>query len=239
MKYFICFTLRANISASDYFRKWVSEDQLEIRSLITASVRSIFRTDMQYYNQRWNVCRNYNKYKSWWYVAKLEYIFKYFHAFSKFYESVRRGDLKNKEKPFPSRTSLNFKIRVHWTLGDPKGGSAPLPSPVPKKRGGVREGSLSRNWPLCEWNIYDRRTHSAFKIRSSTSLKMKLEYHDHFNNSWPYKIPYQERILSSLDDVLSFACSNLPLTKMARKMETLRNGEKYHLGKKVVTCQES
>lgn len=151
---------------------------------------------------------------------------------------MRRGHLKKKEKPFPSRTSLNFKIRVHWTLGDLKGGSAPLPSPVPKKKRGVREGSLSRNWPLCEWNIYDRRTHSAFKKRSSTSLKMKLEYHDHFNNSWPYKIPYQERILSSLDDVLSLACSNLPLTKMARKMETLRNGEKYHLGKKVVTCQE-
>lgn len=103
----------------------------------------------------------------------------------------------------------------------------------------MREGSLSRNWPLCEWNIYDRRTHSAFKIRSSTSLKMKLEYHDHFNNAWPYKIPYQERILSSLDDVLSLACSNPPLTKMARNMETLRNGEKYHLGKKVVTSQES
>ena len=136
MKYFICFTLRPNISESDYFRKWVSEDQLEIRSLITASVRSIFRTDMQYYNQRWNVCRNYNKHKSWWYVTKLEYIFKYFHAFSNFYESVRRGHLKKKEKPFPSRTSLNFKIRVHWTLGDPKGGSASLPSPVPKKRGG-------------------------------------------------------------------------------------------------------
>ena len=136
------------------------------------------------------------------------------------------------------RVEQVWTLKLHWTLGDPKGGSASLPSPVPKKRGGVREGSLSRNWPLCEWNIYDRRTHSAFKIRSSTSLKMKLEYHDHFNNAWPYKIPYQERILSSLDDVLSLACSNLPLTKMARKMETLRIGEKYHLGKNVVTCQE-
>ena len=154
--------------------------------------------------------------------------------------TVRRGHLKKKEKPFPSRTSLNFKIRVHWTLGDPKGGSAPLPSPVPKKRGGEGErGIFESQLTSCEWNIYDRRAHSAFKIRSSTSLKMKLEYHDHFNNAWPYKIPYQERILSSLDDVLSLACSNLPLTKMARNMETLRNGEKYHLGKKVVTSQES
>lgn len=197
---------------------------------------------MQYFNQLWNICSKYNKYKSTQYIAKLEYFFSISHpCFFHFYELVRRGDLKKNEKPFPSRTSYNFKIRVHWTLADPKGGSAPLPSPVPKKRGGggVREGSLSRNWPLCEWNIYDRRTHSAFKIRSSTSLKMKLEYHDHFNNAWPYKIPYQERILSSLDDVLSLACSNPPLTKMARNMETLRNGEKYHLGKKVVTSQES
>lgn len=85
------------------------------------------------------------------------------------------------------RVEQVWTLKLHWTLGDPKGGSAPLPSPVPKKKRGVREGSLSRNWPLCEWNIYDRRTHSAFKIRSSTSLKMKLEYHDHFNNSWPYK----------------------------------------------------
>ena len=67
---------------------------------------------------------------------------------------------------------------------------------------------------------------------------MKLEYYDHLNNSGPYKIPYQERIISSLDDVISLACSNLSLTKMARKMGTLRNGEKYHLGKKVVTSQE-
>lgn len=144
------------------------------------------------------------------------------------------------------RRKTRFRVEQVWTLksgytehwGIQRAGPLPSPPPSQKKRGGVREGSLSRNWPLCEWNIYDRRTHSAFKIRSSTSLKMKLEFHDHFNNSWPYKIPYQERILSSLDDVLSLACSNLPLTKMARKMETLRNGEKYHLGKNVVTCQE-
>ena len=41
-----------------------------------------------------------------------------------------------------------------------------------------------------------------------------------------------------LDGVLSLACSNLPLTKMPRKMGTLRNGEKYHLGKKVVTSKK-
>lgn len=155
-----------------------------------------------------------------------------------FDESVRRGDLKKKEKPFPNRTRFNFKIRVHWTLGDPKGGSAPLPRP--KKKEGEKEGSLSNNWPLWEWNIYDRRTHSAFKIRSSASLKMKLAYHDHFNNYWPYKIPYQDRILSSLDDVLSLACSNLPLTKMARKMGPLiKEWWKELPGKKVVTSQES
>lgn len=185
MKYFICFTLRANISASDYFTKWVSEDQLEIRSLITASVRSIFRTDMQYYNQRWNVCRNYNKYKSWWYVAKLEYIFKYFHAFSNFYESVRRGYLKKKEKPFPSRTSLNFKIRVHWTLGDPKGGSASLPSPVPKKRGGVREGSLSRNWKSETFTTEERIVHSRsdrlLVWKWNLSIMITLITLDHIN----------------------------------------------------------
>lgn len=126
----------------------------------------------------------------------------------------------------------------HW--GILKAGPLLSPPPSQKKREREREGSLSRNWPLWEWNIYDKRNHSAFKIRSSTSLKMKLEYNDHLNNSWPYKIPYQERILSSLDDVISLACSNLPLniTKMARKIGTLRNGEKYHLGKKVVTCQE-
>lgn len=140
MKYFICFTLRPNISASDYFRKWVSEDQLEIRSLITASVRSIFRTDMQYYNQRWNVCRKYNKYKSWCYIAKLEYIFSYFHAFSSFYESVRRGHLKKKEKPFPSRTSLNFKITLN--IGGSKGRVRFPPLPRPKKKRGGWERDL-------------------------------------------------------------------------------------------------
>ena len=92
---------------------------------------------MQYFNQLWNICSKYNKYKSTQYIAKLEYFFSISHpCFFHFYELVRRGDLKKNEKPFPSRTSYNFKIRVHWTLADPKGGSAPLPSPVPKKRGG-------------------------------------------------------------------------------------------------------
>ena len=91
------------------------------------------------------------------------------------------------------RRKNRFRVEQVWTLklgytehwGIQRAGplpSPPLPSPPPsqKKKRGVREGSLSRNWPLCEWNIYDRRMHSAFKIRSSTSLKMKLEYHDHF-----------------------------------------------------------
>lgn len=134
--------------------------------------------------------------------------------------------------------TLKLGYTEHW--GIQRAGSLPSP-PLSQKREGERErGIFESPWPLWEWNIYDRRTHSAFKIRSSTSLKMKLAYHDHFNNFWPYKIPYQEKILSSLHFVLSLACSNLPLTKMARKMGPLiKEWWKVSPGKKVVTSQES
>lgn len=136
MKYFICFTLRANISASDYFTKWVSEDQLEIRSLITASVRSIFRTDMQYYNQRWNVCRNYNKYKSGG-MSPNSSIFlsisMLFPIFTNRWEEVTWKRRKNR-----------FRVEQVWTLksgytehwGIQRAGPLPSPPPSQKKEGG-------------------------------------------------------------------------------------------------------
>lgn len=32
------------------------------------------------------------------------------------------------------RVEQVWTLKLHWTLGDPKGGSAPLPSPVPQKK---------------------------------------------------------------------------------------------------------
>ena len=118
------------------------------------------------------------------------------------------------------RRKNRFRVEQVWTLklgytehwGIQRAGPLPSPPPSQKKEGGRVRGIFeSQLTSLRVKHLRQKRTHSAFKIRSSTSLKMKLEYHDHFNNSWPYKIPYQERILSSLDDVLSLACSNLPL----------------------------
>ena len=48
--------------------------------------------------------------------------------------SVRRGHLKKKEKPFPSRTSLNFKITLN--IGGSKGRVRFPPLPRPKKKRG-------------------------------------------------------------------------------------------------------